>query len=58
MHLHFSAFQTTEQERKAAGSLLHSDRLHGAQCSRADGQLRGECLHFATCEDGDSERCV
>ncbi len=39
-------FQTTEQEWKAAGTHLYGHRFHGAQCSRADGQLRGECLPF------------
>lgn len=43
--------QVTEHKWEPAKSHLHSNSLHGAQCSRANGQRRGE-----SCDDylGDS----
>lgn len=40
--LFFSTSQAAEHKREPANSHLHSNSLHGAQCSRANGQLRGE----------------
>lgn len=42
----FSTSQAAEHKREPANSHLHSNSLHGAQCSRANGQLRGE-----SCDD-------
>lgn len=34
--------QVAEQERETATAAVHGHRVNGAQCSRADGELRGE----------------
>lgn len=44
----FFPSQAAEHKWEPANSHLHSNSLHGAQCSRANGQLRGESC------DGDT----